>query len=97
MDGVLVAGDAAPLRAPVVVNAAGPHSSKITALAFGDEGVVPNDMAVSTRAMRQEVAWVFSPPGFDQGRDGVVTACFDVGVLAAGGGRAAPHRRHGAG
>ena len=26
------------LHAPVVVNAAGPHSSKITALAFGDEG-----------------------------------------------------------
>jgi len=75
------------LRAPVVVNAAGPHSSKITALAFDydddDGGSItagpPNDMRVSTRAMRQEVAYVPSPAGVDQDADGVVSADFDVG------------------
>ena len=76
------------LRAPVVVNAAGPHSCQITALAFapdvdvngGDRAVRPNDMRVSTRAMRQEVAYVPSPAGVDQEADGVVTADFDLGV-----------------
>ena len=36
-----------------MVNAAGPHSAHVTALAFPD--AAENDMRVSTRAMRQEV------------------------------------------
>lgn len=46
--------DGRRLHARVVVNAAGPHSSSITALAFHGAGV-PNDMTVTTRPLRQEV------------------------------------------
>ena len=44
------------LNAPVVLNAAGPHSSKINQLAD-----VEKSMAVKTRALRQEVAHVPLP------------------------------------
>jgi sarcosine oxidase subunit beta len=49
--------DGRRLDAPIVVNAAGPHSSVINALA----GVL-DDFAVSTRPMRQEVHSVGGPP-----------------------------------
>ena len=45
------------IEAPVVVNAAGPHSSKITELAYAGSGH-ENDMRVVTRPLRQEVAYV---------------------------------------
>jgi hypothetical protein len=44
------------VSAPVVVNAAGPHSSGVTQMAFPDP--TENDMALTTRAMRQEVTYV---------------------------------------
>ncbi len=47
--------------AAVVVNAGGPYSSKINQLAFTEEG--QNDLRVSLRALRQEVAYVPAPPG----------------------------------
>lgn len=43
-----------------VVNAAGPHSSKITSMAF-DKSPYANDMNVSTRPWRAEVAYVDAP------------------------------------
>ena len=51
--------DGTEIAAPVVVNVAGPHSSRINAMAD-----VTGDMAISTRAMRHEVAHVKAPDGF---------------------------------
>ncbi len=64
----------ATVDAPVVINVAGPHSAKINALAG-----VGQDMNITTRALRQEVAHVPAPPGFDFERDGLVTSDGDVG------------------
>ena len=60
--------------APVVVNVAGPHSYKINEMAG-----VTGDMNITTRALRQEVTHVPSPPGFDFERDGLVTSDSDIG------------------
>jgi sarcosine oxidase subunit beta len=54
----------AEARAPVIVNAAGPHSHLVTAMAFADAapGVGPaNDMRVTTRPFRVEVAYLDAP------------------------------------
>lgn len=69
----------AELEAPVVVNVAGRHSSQITAMALDS---VSNDMTISTRAMRQEVAYVSSPPevSWDDGGEGLVCTDMDAGV-----------------
>ena len=53
---------------------AGPHSYKINELAG-----VTGDMKIRTRALRQEVTHVPSPPGFDFERDGLVTSDSDIG------------------
>ncbi len=60
--------------APVVVNIAGPHSAKVNRLAGVEEG-----MNIKTRALRQEVAHVPAPEGFDFERDGMVISDGDVG------------------
>ena len=65
--------DGTQIDSPVVVNIAGPHSFKINRLA-GVEG----GMNIKTRALRQEVAHVPSPPGFDAERDGLVTSDGDI-------------------
>ncbi len=62
------------LDAPVVVNIAGPHSAKINRMAGVEEG-----MRITTRALKQEVAHVPCPPGFDFERDGLVTSDSDIG------------------
>ncbi len=62
------------IRAAVVVNVAGPHSAKINRMAGAEEG-----MNIGTRALRQEVAHVPSPEGFDFERDGFVTSDGDIG------------------
>ncbi len=61
------------IGSPVVVNIAGPHSYKINRMAGVEEG-----MNIKTRALRQEVVHVPSPPGFDFERDGLVTSDGDV-------------------
>lgn len=66
--------DGEQIDAAVVVNVGGPHSSKINALA----GVV-DQMALSTRALREEVAHVPSVPGFDFERLGTILTDEDVG------------------
>ena len=54
----LAGGDT--VTAPVVVNVAGPHSSKVNRMAGVEEG-----MRIKTRALRHEVAHVPSPAGYD--------------------------------
>jgi glycine/D-amino acid oxidase-like deaminating enzyme len=62
------------IDAPVVVNVAGPHSAKINRMAGVEDG-----MRITTRALKQEVAHVPFPPGFDFERAGFVTSDSDVG------------------
>ena len=57
--------DGETLRAPVVVNVAGPHSSKVNTMAGVEEG-----MNIKTRALRHEVAHVAAPRGLEQSRGG---------------------------
>lgn len=67
--------DGTMLDAPIVVNAAGPHSFIINRLAGVEAG-----MKIKTRALRHEVHTVPSPPGFDYEQNGVVAHCGDDGV-----------------
>ncbi len=71
--GVTLAGGER-LDAPVVVNVGGPQSSKVNRMA-GVEG----KMALSTRALREEVAHVPSVPGFDFQCDGTIMTDDDTG------------------
>jgi len=59
--------------APVVINVAGPYSSKINAMAGVDK-----TMKMSTRALRQEVAYVPSPSGFDFEKNGLILSDSDI-------------------
>ncbi len=69
--------DGERIDAAVVVNIAGPHSAKITAMAG-----VEADMKITTRALRHEVAHVPSPEGFDFERDGCVFSDNDAGTYS---------------
>jgi len=62
------------IDAPVVLNAAGPHSSKVNQLAD-----VEKSMKVKTRALRQEVAHVPLPEGYNR-ETACVTSDSDIGV-----------------
>lgn len=77
MDGGRVAGvkldDGSEIHAPVVVNVAGPHSSKINAMA----GAL-DDMTIETRAIKQEVVHVPSPEGFDFFNNGYIVSDSDI-------------------
>ncbi len=63
------------IHAPIVVNVAGPASSKINALA----GVL-DDMTISTRALRQEVVHVPAPEGYDFEKDGMMVSDSDISL-----------------
>ncbi|MFQ5407603.1 MAG: NAD(P)/FAD-dependent oxidoreductase [Anaerolineales bacterium] len=67
--------DGTRIDAPIVVNAAGPHSFVINRMAGVEEG-----MKIKTNALRHEVHTVPSPAGFNYEQDGVVAHCADVGV-----------------
>ncbi len=56
IEGVIANGNET-IRAPIVVNVAGPHSDKINQMAG-----VTHDMTIRTRALRHEVAHVPAPP-----------------------------------
>ena len=77
--------DGSTLLAPVVVNAAGPWSAQLNALA-----AVGADWTVSTRGMRQEVHHVAAPEGYGSSAAlGPVIADLDLGTYlraTAGGG-----------
>ena len=67
--------DGRSLDAPVVVNAAGPHSSLVNRMAGVD-----TDMNVGTRALRKEVHYLPFPAG--EGGDGYLASDDDVGVYS---------------
>ena len=69
----VVLGDGRTINARVVVNVAGPHSSKINAMA-GVEAA----MAITTRALRHEVAHVPAPEGVDFEANGLVYSDSDI-------------------
>jgi sarcosine oxidase subunit beta len=81
MDGVQLS-DGSTIAAPIVVNAAGPHSSAVNAMAFASDGAPPNDMRTTTRPMRQEVAYVNAPRGVDYDKYGPVLTDIDTGIYA---------------
>ena len=65
------------IDAPILVNVAGPHSYIINRMAD-----VEKDMNIKTRALRQEVAHVPSPPGFDYQLKGMIISDGDVGCYS---------------
>ena len=67
--------EGATIEAPVVVNVAGPHSSKINAMAG-----VEDDMRTTTRPLRHDVAHVPAPADFDLEHGACVLADGDAGV-----------------
>ncbi len=67
--------DGTTISAPVVVNVAGPHSSKVNRMIGADV-----DMKITTRALRQEVAHVPAPQGFDFESFKLVISDNDIGV-----------------
>ena len=67
--------DGTIIRTPVVVNVAGPYSAKVNRLARVDE-----DMKITTRALRQEVAHVPAPDHLDFERNGLIVSDNDIGV-----------------
>lgn len=73
----VVLDDGQRIEAPIVINVAGPHSSKITKMA-GAEG----DMRISTRALRQEVVHVPAPEGVDYASSALVWSDSDTSVYA---------------
>jgi sarcosine oxidase subunit beta len=68
--------DGTAIDAPVVVNAAGPHSAVINRMAG-----VADDMTVGTRPLRQEVAYVPAPAGVDFAEKGLLCADTDTGCF----------------
>ncbi len=64
-------------RAPVVVNIAGPHSSKINQMAD-----VYDEMKIKTAALRHEVAHVPAPEGVNIEETGMVTSDSDISTYA---------------
>jgi sarcosine oxidase subunit beta len=67
--------DGMRIDAPIVVNAAGPHSFVINRMADVEDG-----MKIKTKALRHEVHTVPPPEGYNYEQDGVVAHCADVGV-----------------
>ena len=65
--------DGSEIKAPVVVNVAGPGSAHVNRLA----GVL-DDMTIQTRPLRQEVAHVPAPEGFDFETDGMIVSDSDI-------------------
>lgn len=65
--------DGAVIEAPVIVNVAGPASGRINEMAE-----VTGDMTISTRPLRQEVAHVPSPKGFDFEKLGTIVSDSDI-------------------
>ena len=85
--------DGTEIEAPVVVNVAGPHSGAVNRLAG-----VTDDMAVGTRPLRQEVAYLPPPPEADFARKPLLCSDTDIGCyMRSDVGRQAAGRRAGAG
>lgn len=65
--------DGQEIHAPIVVNVAGPASSRINAMAD-----VLDDMTIETRALRQEVVHMPAPEGFDFEANGTIVSDSDI-------------------
>jgi sarcosine oxidase subunit beta len=76
VSGVLL-DDGTVCEAPVVINAAGPHSARVNEMA----GVL-GDMLITTRALKQEVVHVPAPEGFDFYASGTVVSDGDIGCYS---------------
>lgn len=66
--------DGTEISAPILVNAAGPHSYIINEMAG-----VTDDMRIATKALRVEVAHIPSPEFFDFEKDGIIGSDADIG------------------
>jgi len=66
--------DGQEIDAPVVVNAAGPHSFVINRMAG-----IEDKMKIKTRSLRHEVHFVPSPEAFSYEKDGVIVSDGDAG------------------
>ncbi len=71
----VVSDQGSVFRAPVVINAAGPHSGKVNDLLEGDAGV-----RIGHRPLRQEVVQVKPPETLGYSREGMLIADNDIGV-----------------
>ena len=71
----VVLEDGTRIESSIVVNVAGPHSSVINKMVGADK-----DMNIQTRALKQEVAHIPAPEGFDFEKDGMVISDNDIGV-----------------
>ena len=69
--------DGTEMQAPVVVNAAGPHSFKINRMAGVEDG-----MRIRTRALKREVCHVPAPKGIDFNVQGTMISDGDTGSYA---------------
>lgn len=63
------------IHAPIVINVAGPGSSMVNTMA----GVL-DDMTIKTRPLRQEVAHVPAPKGFDFEENGTIVSDSDIAL-----------------
>ena len=73
MEGIKLS-DGDLLSSPIILNAAGPYSSKINEMAFpGTAETVPNDMKFVTRPLRQEVAYCNAPMGVNLDAEGLIS------------------------
>lgn len=71
------------IESSIIVNAAGCYSNEVTSMAFpGLPDTVQNDMTITTKSLRQEVAYVPSPMGVDYEKDGVISVDFDLGIYS---------------
>ena len=71
----VVLEDGTRIESSIVLNVAGPHSSLINKMVGADK-----DMNIQTRALKQEVAHIPAPEGFDFEKDGMVISDNDIGV-----------------
>lgn len=71
--------DGSAVEAPIVINAAGPHSQAIHDLAFKGAAVA-DDSLVSSRPLKVEVAYLAEPSGSRVDQTLPVITDFDVGV-----------------
>jgi len=71
--------DGSSIEAPIVINAAGPHSRAFHELAFKDAKVA-DDSNISSRPLKVEVAYVREPPGSIMDKTFPVVVDLDVGV-----------------
>lgn len=65
------------VSSPVIVNCAGPHSNKITKMAFQDH---ENDMSINTRPLREEVAYLPWPTNVKYSNEGIMCPDFENGI-----------------